>query len=112
MERLGAARARIAAAVGPCIGQAAYEVGPEFETAFLAHDPANTRFFVRADAQQRARFDLSGYVGHRLLQAGVARPGRVGACTYRQSDSFFSYRRSQTRGESDYGRQISAIVLT
>ena len=32
------ARARIEAAVGPCIGQAAYEVGPDFEREFLARD--------------------------------------------------------------------------
>ena len=34
MEKLGAKRERIRAAIGPCIGQAAYEVGPEFEARF------------------------------------------------------------------------------
>ena len=32
-------------------------------------------------------------------------------CTYEEEDLFFSYRRGTHRGEPDYGRQISAIVL-
>jgi copper oxidase (laccase) domain-containing protein len=36
----------------------------------------------------------------------------LGLCTYCDETRFFSYRRSQHHGETDYGRQISAIVLT
>jgi YfiH family protein len=112
MEGLGADRARIQAAVGPCIGQAAYEVGPEFEAQFLGQDRANARFFARTDQQARPHFDLSGYVRGRLEAAGIARAGTIGGCTCEGSAQFFSYRRSQARREADYGRQISAIVLT
>ena len=67
MEGLGARRERIRAAVGPCIGQAAYEVGPEFEQEFLARDPAARPFFSRPGAgDARPHFDLPGYVVHRL----------------------------------------------
>jgi YfiH family protein len=112
MEGLGAARGRIRAAVGPCIGAAAYEVGPEFEAEFLREDRANARFFFRAGAQARPRFDLSGYVAYRLQRAGLADVRSVQACCFARAADFFSYRRSRVLGEPDYGRQISAIVLT
>lgn len=111
MVALGADPSRIRAGVGPCIGQAAYEVGPEFEAAFVAADAANGRFFRRA-GQQRPRFDLGGYVGHRLELAGVPAASRFDGCTFAGGEQFFSYRRSRTANQADYGRQISAIVLT
>ena len=112
MERLGASRQRILASVGPCISQSAYQVGPEFEAEFLERDAASAHFFARTSTEMRPRFDLSGYVVHRLRQAGVAAAGEVRACSYAQQEDFFSYRRTRVRGEADYGRQISAIVLT
>src|SRR4029077_13134825 len=41
MERLGARRERIAAAIGPCISQANYEVGAELRQRFVDADPAS-----------------------------------------------------------------------
>ena len=99
MERLGAKRSRIAAAIGPCISQANYETGPEFRERFDA------RFF------SGRHFDLESYVAERLESAGIGRVARVSACTYAREADFFSYRRATHRGEKDYGRQISAIVL-
>ncbi|HEY1246013.1 MAG TPA: peptidoglycan editing factor PgeF [Hyphomicrobiaceae bacterium] len=112
MLSLGAARARVHAAVGPCIGPGAYEVGPEFEGEFLEHDPDNVRFFACAAAGRRPTFDLPGYVAERLRRAGIAAVSTVGICSFSVQEGFFSYRRSRLRGEPDYGRQISAIVLT
>ena len=112
MEALGARPDRIRTAVGPCIGQGAYEVGPEFKTSFLEHDATSRDFFTQADAGGRPHFDLSGYVARRLGQLGLAEVSTFGACTYARNDDFFSYRRSGSRREPDYGRQISAIVLT
>ncbi len=99
MEGLGAKRSRIAAAIGPCISQANYETGPEFRARFDA------RYF---DGRQ---FDLEAYVADRLASAGIATVARLSTCTYAREDEFFSYRRATHRGEKDYGRQISAIVL-
>jgi YfiH family protein len=113
MERLGASRARIEAAVGPCIGQRAYEVGPDFEAQFAKLDPHNARFFVPGPGPgSRPHFDLSGYALSRLEAAGIACAVQSLACTYEKPEEFFSYRGSQARWEPDYGRQISAIVLT
>ena len=112
MERLGANRARIVAAVGPSIHQTAYEVGPEFEARFRAADPKNARFFVPSARAGHWQFDLPGYVAHRLNQAGIGAVETVAACTYEREAEFFSYRRSTHRKEADYGRELSAILLT
>lgn len=112
MEGLGARRRRICAAVGPCIGQGVYEVGPEFAAEFSRRDAASAPFFAQDRPEARPRFDLTGYALQRLRQAGVATAGAVAACNYTLANDFFSYRRSRVCGEADYGRQISAIVLT
>jgi YfiH family protein len=112
MERLGARRHRLDVAVGPCIGRDAYEVGPDFEAEFRAKDPACGRFFSRVAAAERPRFDLAAYVEDRLRRCGVASAVSIGGCTFSQPEDYFSYRGSQARKEPDYGRQISAIVLT
>ena len=110
MERLGAARGRIVAAVGPCIARRSYEVDDAFLARFAQADPENERFFTpgRPGHQQ---FDLEGFVLSRLAEAGLARVGALGEDTYSQADLFFSYRRSTHSGEPAYGRQLSLIAL-
>ena len=68
--------ARIAAAIGPCIGFSSYEVGPEFPAPFLAQTPDNAAFFRAAKRPRHHLFDLAGYVRARLAAAGVA-PDRI-----------------------------------
>jgi YfiH family protein len=110
MEALGARRERIAAAVGPCIARASYEVDDAFRQRFEADDPANERFFTDARASH-PQFDLEAYVTHRLAAAGVRRIEALGLDTYADADRFFSYRRATHRGEPSYGRQIAIIGL-
>ncbi|MEO7603342.1 MAG: peptidoglycan editing factor PgeF [Sphingomicrobium sp.] len=110
MERLGARRDHIHAAVGPCIASASYEVDADFRTRFLADDPGNGRFF-EPGASGRPHFDLEAYVVHRLIAAGVEEVEALNLDTYADPDRFFSFRRSTHRGEPDYGRQLSAIAL-
>jgi polyphenol oxidase len=110
MERLGARRAAVRAAVGPTISQRAYEVGPEFFERFRDEDPDYGRFFAPGGGD-RLRFDLPSFVLHRLREAGAGEAAWIGACTYSDPDRFFSYRRSTHAGEPDYGRLISAITL-
>ncbi len=111
MAALGAERARIVAAVGPCIGQASYEVGPEFRDRFEREDEDNARWFTRPRPPERPRFDLEGYVGARLAELGVARFTVAGVDTCAEEERYFSYRRARVRGEAGYGRALSAIVL-
>jgi copper oxidase (laccase) domain-containing protein len=74
--------------------------------------PENARFFVQPAPAARPHFDLAGYAAHLLAQAGLGEVQSLAPCTYARADDFFSYRRSQAQKEADYGRQISAIVLT
>jgi polyphenol oxidase len=110
MEELGADRSRIAAAIGPCIARASYEVDDAFARRFEAHDPTNERFFGPGRAGHH-QFDLEGYIVHRLANAGVTRIEALGLDTYGDTERFFSFRRSTHQGEVDYGRQISLIGL-
>ncbi|MFS0737718.1 peptidoglycan editing factor PgeF [Sphingomonas sp. 1P06PA] len=110
MERLGASRDGIVAAIGPCIARASYEVDDAFRARFEADDPANERFFAEGRAG-RHQFDIEAYVTARLAAAGVRRIAALGLDTYADPARFFSYRRATHRGESGYGRQISLIGL-
>ncbi len=110
MEALGAQRDRIAAAIGPCIARASYEVDEAFARRFEANDPANERFFAEGRAGH-FQFDLEAYVAHRLATAGVTRVAMLGLDTYADEARFFSFRRATHRGEPGYGRQISIIGL-
>jgi polyphenol oxidase len=111
MEQVGARRGAIRAALGPCIGHGAYEVGPEFEAMFLAKDAGNSRFFLQKSPAGRAHFDLPGFVLSRLLAAGVGEFESATQCTYANPEQFFSFRRMTHQRDADYGRQISAISL-
>jgi len=107
MERLGARRARIAAAIGPAIAQTSYEVDAKFRDAF---DPDDEGFFSPG-RPGHWQFDLAGYAAGRLRAAGVDRVEPLGFDTYANPDRFFSYRRATHRGEPTYGRQFSLIGL-
>lgn len=110
MEELGADRANCVAVIGPTISQRAYEVGPEFLETFLADDPGNSRFFAQGKGD-RLHFDLPAYGLHRLRAFGVGHAEWTRHCTYFDSETFYSYRRSVHLKEADYGRLISAIRL-
>ena len=112
MEKLGAQRMRIQAVIGPCISQDAYEVGWDFRDRFLELGLKHRRFFVPSDKEGHYRFDLPGYTAHRLTAAGAGSVESLGVCTYPPENGYFSFRRTTHAGEPDYGRQISAIVLT
>ena len=110
MVGLGASPTGISAAVGPCIAQASYQVGPEFRSAFVDDDAANGSWF-REGKSDRWHFDLSGFVAERLRAVGVGAVACLEEDTCADADRFFSSRRSCLEGESDYGRNLSAIAL-
>ena len=110
MERLGAKRERIVAVLGPTISRANYEVGAEVRDQFVADDPANARFFEPSGRPGHFLFDLPDAIVARLVAAGVTATS-LGLCTYADEERFFSYRRTTHRGEADYGRLLSVIML-
>jgi YfiH family protein len=110
MEKLGAERSGIVAAIGPLIRQHSYEVGAEFVERFTSADADNAGFFVPSERAGHAMFDLAGLIRMRLENAGVLMIDDVGIDTY-SDERFYSYRRSVHRNEPDYGRHVHAIVL-
>src|SRR6185312_11881589 len=87
------APANILAAIGPSIGENAFEVGPEvvdiFERAFGDHSP------TRRLADGKGRVDLKRAIEQQLLANGVAadRIDSTDRCTFTHADEFFSHRR-------------------
>ena len=110
MEKLGAERTNIVAAIGPLIRQPSYEVGHEFVERFVNANAENSLYFLPAAREGHAMFDLAGFIRKRLEEAGVLVVDDTGIDTY-SDERFFSYRRSVHRKEADYGRHVHAIVL-
>ena len=111
LEALGARRHRIVAVLGPTIAQASYEVGPDFIARFRSEAPGLERFLGPGVRPDHAQFDLPGFILARLAEAEVGTAAALNLCTYADPERFYSYRRATHRGESDYGRLISAIAL-
>ena len=110
MEKLGAERGGIVAAIGPLIRQHSYEVGGEFVERFIAADAENAAFFLPGSREGHAMFDLAGFIRMRLENTGVLMIDDIGVDTY-SDQRFYSYRRSVHRNEPDYGRHVHAIAI-
>jgi len=110
MEKLGADRSGVVAAIGPLIRQHSYEVGGEFVERFLDANADNAMYFIPSDRSGHSMFDLAGFIRMRLENAGVLMIDDIGVDTY-SDERFYSYRRSVHRKEPDYGRQVHAIAL-
>ncbi len=111
MRSLGATAGGIVAVLGPTIGRASYEVGPEFRDRIVAADAAYAAFFAPSPRPGHHQFDLPGFIVHRLRGTGIGGVDDLGLDTYADEDRFFSYRRATHRGEPDYGRLVGAIAL-
>ena len=111
MERLGARRSHIAAALGPTIAQPSYEVDAPFRARFAADAE---RFFVPAPIREgtpRWHFDLPGFITARLAAAGIEKIHDCARDTFSHVARYHSHRRATQAGEAKYGRQISMIAL-
>jgi polyphenol oxidase len=85
-----------AAALGPCIGQCCYEVGPEVLEAFAGIEGV-------ADGRM---LSLRGVADAKLRAGGVERVEHVDLCTSCRPDLFFSHRRDN----GVTGRQCGIVV--
>ena len=110
MDELGASRDQVVAAIGPAIQQASYEVGPEFRDTFVGEQEWTDRLF-KAGRDDRSHFDLTGYVQAVLQREGVGTIDNLGHDTCAMEEDYFSNRRRNHRGEPDYGRNGSVIML-
>ena len=97
VRSLGGEPGDVLAWMGPAIGPAAFEVGPEVRAAFMDVDArAASAFVPHGGAKYKA--DLYALARQRLERAGVRAISGGGFCTYREADRFFSYRRVQASG--------------
>lgn len=110
MVKSGAVKSNIRVAIGPCIGQASYEVGAEFLAPFVEEDSAARKFFKQG-VNDKLFFDLQGYIMFRLNRAGIVHVASANRDTYALPEDYFSFRRATHRGKRDYGRQISVISI-
>ena len=111
MEQAGADKGKICAAIGPCIAQASYEVGPEVQAQFTDANPARASLFAPSTRPGHFMFNLAGAVADNLRDAGVQHIDQIAHATYAMDEDYFSYRRATHLAEPDYGRQLSAIRL-
>lgn len=111
MIALGAREENIRATIGPSIAQASYEVGAEFKERFEQENSENNQCFIPSTREGHFLFDLTGYTKNRLKRTRGMQINALAHDTCLDENRFFSYRRTCLRGETAYGRQISAITL-
>jgi polyphenol oxidase len=89
----------IIAWLGPAIGPAQFEVGPEVREAFVSHDPMAAQAFQPGKAD-RWMADIYALARQRLTGAGLAADAISGGnlCTVSDAGRFFSYRRDGVTG--------------
>lgn len=112
MVSIGAREGRIVASVGPCLRPPNFEVGGDVLAAFTRKYQDSEQFFAAGAASDKRQFDLVGFGRSRLFHAGVENLDDIGVCTLGESGAYFSYRGSRRAGDTDYGRNLSAIVMT
>ena len=110
----GAQKTHIRAIIGPAISASAYEIGAEFRAKFAKTYPRDMDLFTRPHRNIKtighAMFDLPQFVLRQVERSGV-QAVKLDFCTYSDPARFFSYRRNCHAGQTDYGRQLSAICL-
>ena len=114
MVEKGASLSRIAAAVGPCIGQKSYEVDDAFFRQFCDKDAGYATFFATGRAGHYL-FDLEGFCRARLEAAGVFNVSVSGQDTYALPAQYYSFRRFTHQGlvkkTKCFPTELSGIVL-
>ncbi|MDR1850176.1 MAG: peptidoglycan editing factor PgeF [Zoogloeaceae bacterium] len=98
--------ANILAWLGPAIGEAAFEVGDEVRSIFLAANPEAAHAFFPLTVAGKYHADLYALARQRLNAAGVSHIFGGQYCTFSEPERFFSYRR-----DGATGRMASLIWL-
>ena len=97
------------AVIGPCITEKNYEVQKDFKKKFLKKDIKNNKFFKII--KNKTYFSLNNYVYNQLKKIGIKNLEIINKDTFDEKNNFFSSRRSIKTKKSDYGRNISIIMI-
>ncbi len=108
MKNLGATE--ISAAIGPMIWQDSYEISQDFFDDFLSENKDNIIFFKSTAKPDKYLFDLPAYVEKKLRNCGINQIKKSPKDTYKNAETFFSFRRSTHKNEKDCGRNVSLIT--
>jgi hypothetical protein len=95
------------AALGPCISESAFEVGPEVAASFAR---AGLESAVRERPGRRPHVDLRAAAEEQLRTGGVRLVDSTNGCTYRDAGEFYSYRRDVTHGGRGSTGRLGAWV--
>ena len=109
MIKKGCSSQNITAAVGPCISSNNYEVKEDFKKKFIKKDKKNIIFFKRT--KYKNYFNLNKYIHFQLESLNIKKVDIINKDTFNAKNNFFSARRSISRNENDYGRNISIIMI-
>tara|TARA_Y100001936_G_C15924903_1_gene586136 strand:- start:204 stop:953 length:750 start_codon:yes stop_codon:yes gene_type:complete len=109
LKKRGSKLNNIYAVVGPCISQNNYEIKDDFKLRFLKQNPGNKKYFK--STKNKIYFDLKGYIFRQLKNIGVNNIEIIKKDTFNPKNNFFSARRSLKQKITDYGRNISIIMI-
>ena len=109
MIKKGCTPKNITAVIGPCISVKNYEVKKDFIKKLIKKDVQNKKFFKML--QNKYFFNLKKYVHSQLKASNIKKIDIINKDTFDPKNNFFSARRSIRRNESDYGRNISVIMI-
>ena len=109
MVKKGCKLGNITAAIGPCIALENYEIKQDFIKRFIKKDKKNQIFFKKI--KNKNYFNLSRYIYSQLKNLGLKNIDIINKDTFNVKNNFFSARRSISRNENDYGRNISIIMI-
>jgi YfiH family protein len=109
MIKKGCSSKDIIAAIGPCISSSNYEIKEDFKKKFIDKDKNNIIFFKKT--KNKNYFNLNKYIYFQLESLNIKKIDIINKDTFNAKNNFFSARRSISRNESDYGRNISIIMI-
>jgi len=109
MIKKGCSAKNITAAIGPCISGNNYQVREDLIKKFIKNDKKNIIFFKQI--KNKKYFNLNKYVHFQLLSLNIKKIDIIDKDTFNAKNNFFSARRSISRKENDYGRNISIIMI-
>ena len=109
MNRKGCSSKDITAAIGPCISSNNYEVREDFIKKFIKKDKKNIIFFKKT--KNKNYFNLNKYIHFQLKSLDIKKIDIINKDTFNAKNNLFSARKSISRNESDYGRNISIIMI-
>ena len=109
MIKKGCSPHNITAVIGPCISVNNYQVKHDFINKFIKKNNTNKKFFKKK--RNKNYFNLNKYVYSQLKALNIKKIDVINKDTFNAKNNFFSARRSIIQNESDYGRNISVIMI-